>query len=103
MTTTSNATAALDLASIKVLYRDGNHQLWGVPYTMRPGIGQTPRHLFDAGQTTGWIWLGASSGWWATMSAAHQGKIEAFLAQVWATRGRFCDNAYEWDDLTRAP
>lgn len=57
------------LASIKILYRDRNLSLWGIPYLLRPG--QSPRHLQEpdgrtmfereergAKNTHDWIWLG---------------------------------------------
>ncbi len=82
----------MNLSDIVVLYLDRNFQLWGIPYSMRPHCGQTPRHLQDAGNTKGWIWLGGS-GWFGSMSATDQEQVREFLA----TQGSNVPGSpYEW-------
>ena len=84
------------LASVRVLYRDRNLQLWGIPYEMRPG--QAPRHLQDAGNTTGWIWLG-SPGWYGHMSKDEQEIVRDYLARS-EIRPAIPLWWFEWSDLT---
>jgi len=82
----------VDLSKIRVLYRDVNMQLWGIPYDMREG--QSPRDLQRAYEQyvpprpghygskrieLGWTWLG-SPGWWGSMSKARRAEVEDFLA-----------------------
>lgn len=68
----------MNLSNIRVLYRDVNCQLYGLPYDLRPG--QSPRDLQRAGKTQGWIWLGGG-GWWGNMSEEDQRACQAFLSQ----------------------
>ena len=42
-----------DFTTIRVLYRDNNLTLWGIPYDMRPG--QAPRDLQRAYADYEWI------------------------------------------------
>jgi hypothetical protein len=66
------------LETIRVLYRDLNLSLWGLPYNLRPG--QAPRNLQDAGNTAGWIWLG-SPGWFGGMTIAEMDEVREYLAR----------------------
>lgn len=66
--------ASLD--SLRVLWRKPNClSLWGIPYEMRPG--QSPRDLYNAGRTEGWIWLGCP-GWYHNMSETQIALAKAF-------------------------
>ena len=65
--------------TIRVLYRDANLSLWGVPYNLRPG--QSPRHIQDAGNARDWIWLG-SPGWFGGMTIAEMDEVRAYLAKL---------------------
>jgi hypothetical protein len=67
----------MDLSGIKVLYRDENCQLWGIPYGMREDVGQGPKDI-DRKYRGAWIWLGGP-GWWAHYSKEEQGQICTFL------------------------
>lgn len=99
-----------DLRSVRVLYRDRNLQLWGIPYDLRPG--QSPRDLFDSrtepvlgthygqarsapGPRADWIWLGAP-GWYSTMSPGERNETKAFLAGLDVPK-----NAHEWTRVHR--
>lgn len=84
-----------NLQTVRVLYRDANCQLWGIPYLMRRDVGQQPRDLQRAGRTEGWIWLG-SPGWWGHMTHAEQVETETFLARV---KDQIPGNPFEWDEL----
>lgn len=50
-------TTAGPFPEVRTLYLDRNCILWGIPYLMRSEVGQTPRHLQDAGHTEGWVYL----------------------------------------------
>lgn len=63
---------------VVVLYLDRWCTLWGVPYAMCTSVGQTPRHLQEAGRMQGWIWLG-SPGWWGHLSPVEIVQTKAFL------------------------
>ena len=81
-----------ELAKIRVLYRDGNLGLWGIPYDMRPG--QAPRDIYRAHaeyvpprpgwygskqvSIADWIWLG-SPGWYGSKTSEQVEAIKAFL------------------------
>ena len=89
----------MNLASIRVLWRDRNGGLWGIPYGMRPG--QSPHNLWDSttlvrlntngmdlghrtpapGPRPGWIWLGGA-GWYGSMTADQIQAVQAFLAPL---------------------
>jgi len=99
------------LSSILVLYRDGNLQLWGIPYKMRPG--QSPRDLQRAYEEwtqpryghygaprikLDWIWLG-SPGWWGSMTPERRAEVEAFLAEH---RDEIPMGFYEFSELEDA-
>jgi hypothetical protein len=93
MATTDNMPV---LATIKVLFRcPDTLALWGVPYNMRRDVGQSPGHLWRAGQTKDWIWLG-SPGWWGSLSPASQTAIKEWLA---ARADDIPENPYEWVTL----
>lgn len=83
----------MDLSNIRVLYRDLNCQLWGIPYDLRSQ--QSPRDLERAGNTQGWIWLG-SPGWWGSMSKDDQHSCQSFLTQHTEI---IPGNPYEWDTV----
>jgi hypothetical protein len=74
----------MNLTTIKVLYRDRNLALWGIPYKMKTyeecggGRGQEPRDLDNAGNHKGWIYLG-NPGWYGAMSPEEQIQIKNFL------------------------
>lgn len=86
------------LGSIRVLYRDSNLALWGIPYDMRPG--QSPSDLKRAHDlyipppygTYGskqisladWIYLG-SPGWYGNLSAEQISSIKSYLNGLDAT------------------
>lgn len=90
-----------DLARIRVLWRrhDGGMALYGIPYPMRPG--QNPRHLWDAGNTKDWIWLG-QPGWWGSMPKSEITATVTFLAELPAavpvSPGEWCD-LKEWREF----
>lgn len=86
----------MNLDTIRVLYRDENLQLWGIPYEMRREIGQSPRHLAKAGNTKGWVWLG-SPGWWGSLSGSDQEAVKAFLDKH---RDAVPGNWYEFSTLS---
>jgi hypothetical protein len=82
-----------DFTKIRILYRDGNLQLWGIPYLLRPG--QSPRDIQRAHEeyvppryghhggrrsvgTGDWIWLG-TPGWYGSYSDADVVLIKTFL------------------------
>jgi hypothetical protein len=105
----SNPTGGGSLDSVRVLYRDGNMQLWGIPYKMRPG--QQPRDLERAHHDyvpprygyygskqisiSDWIWLG-SPGWWGGLSNRSIAETKDFLEEYreYVPRG-----PYEWSEL----
>lgn len=86
---------SLHLETVVVLYRDGNLQLWGVPYRMRESCGQAPRHLQQAGNTRGWIWLGAP-GWYGAMIPLERGELDTFLVEHQLL---FPSNPYEYVEM----
>lgn len=102
------------LEDIKVLYRDANLNLWGIPYRMRPG--QSPTDLFKANREyvaplpghygskqvslDDWRWLG-SPGWYGTLTKDEQVAVTAFLAP-WRDSGWVPGGYREWTDLTEA-
>jgi hypothetical protein len=69
--------------------------LYGIPYRMRRDSGQTPRHLFDAGNTSDWIYLG-EPGWWGTMDTDRMTEVKEYLATIPDAIPR---GAYQWTDL----
>lgn len=75
--------ATMNLESIKILWRqhDGPMSLWGIPYDLRPD--QSPKDLFEAENTSGWVWLG-TPGWWGHLTKPEIEEIEKFLYSVWA-------------------
>lgn len=79
------------LASIRVLYRDGNGSmgLWGIPYDMRADVNQSPKDI-NPKYRHAWIWLG-SPGWWGRWSIEATGQIKAYLAKLHTP-----DNPHEW-------
>jgi len=84
------------LSTIKILFRTPDDlSLYGIPYKMRPDIGQEPRHLWKAGQTKGWIWLG-TPGWYGSMSNDDVAAVKAFLAKH---KGDVPGGPYEWTEL----
>lgn len=91
---------ALDLSSVRVLWRDRNGGLWGIPYDMRPG--QSPHHIRED-LRRGWIYLGTHfarrgdlvTGWWGSTSRANQAAIAAFLARQ-ASADSIPDGFPEW-------
>lgn len=84
------------LATIRVLFRrDDSLELFGIPYEMRPG--QSPRDLWRAGRTDGWIWLG-SPGWWGHLDSVAQHEIRTFLAENAAD---VPDGPFEWSYIGR--
>jgi hypothetical protein len=71
---------AQKLAKVRVLYREPDSMsLWGIPYAMRTG--QEPRHLREAGNTKGWLWLGCP-GWYGNMAKAEQALVQDYVAQA---------------------
>jgi hypothetical protein len=83
------------LDSIRILFcAPDTCAIYGIPYDMRRDVGQEPRHLWQAGNTKGWIYLGGA-GWFGNMSRASVGRVKAFLAAQEAA-----DNVpgypYEW-------
>lgn len=103
-----------DLSQIKVLYRDANMNLWGIPYQMRPG--QSPSDLFKANRAyqapkpghygskqvslDDWRWLG-SPGWYGAMTNEARAATVAFLTP-WQISGWVPREGQEWTDLTEA-
>jgi len=93
-----------DLDQIKVLYRDRNCQLWGIPYRMRPG--QSPMHLWNARAVNqninldDWRWLG-TLGWYGSMTKDEQEQTKAFLTPL-RDAGWLPGNPHEWVDLAEA-
>lgn len=100
----------MNLGVVKVLYRDRDLALWGIPYLMRPG--QSPRDLKDAhddwrplppGHYGGmkrpdlsdWIWLG-SSGWFGSMTREQIQEVKTFLDE---NKELLPMNPYEWSEL----
>ena len=93
-----NFTTKADLDRIVVLWRKPDClSLYGIPYAMREGCGQTPKHLWDARDadyrrspldTTrrvtldDWIWLG-SPGWWGSMLPEERTAVEVWLAPLY--------------------
>ena len=91
-----SASGGGDLSTIRVLFRAPDTlALYGLPYEMRRDIGQAPRHLWKAGQTKGWIWLG-SPGWFGSMTAGRRREVEAFLSRH---KDDIPGNPYEWVTL----
>ena len=84
-----------DLNKLKIIFRDKNLQLWGIPYRMRPNSNQQPadiKRAHDEWVPSGpgsygpkqvsisdWVWLG-SPGWWGDMSKERQAQVKEFLA-----------------------
>lgn len=109
-----------DLNTIRVLYRDGLLQLWGIPYEMRRDVGQAPKDLDLVNNRRGWIYLGSSHvdrltktavGWFGSMSVERMEEVKAYLV---AHADDLPLNHYEWvtlgvvdvshgDDERRAP
>jgi len=81
-----------DLEGIEVLWRQPDTlSLWGIPHGMRPG--QSPRDLWEAGNVSGWVWLGAP-GWWGTASTFRRTGIERFMTRF--DPGAIPGGPYEW-------
>lgn len=89
-----------DLDKIVVLWRQPDLlALWGIPYAMREGCGQTPKHLWDARERdmrrpfrsgvyqskpvdlSDWIWLG-QPGWWGSLLPEERAAIEVWLSPL---------------------
>jgi hypothetical protein len=90
-----------DLDKIVVLWRQPDLlALWGIPYSMREGCGQTPKHLWEARRSfyekpisnrvcarsnptnlDNWIWLG-QLGWWGSLLPEERAAIEIWLAPL---------------------
>ena len=100
-----------DLDKIKVLFRDKNLQLWGIPYRMRPNTNQQPADIKRAHDEyvwpipgsygpkqvsiSDWVWLG-SPGWWGDMSKERQAQVKEFLA---AHQDLVPQNWNEWSEI----
>lgn len=88
------------LDGIVVLWRQPDLMaLWGIPYSMREGCGQTPKHLWDARDRdmrrpvrsgahqsnpvdlSDWIWLG-QFGWWGSLLPEEQATIRVWLSPL---------------------
>lgn len=84
------------LSRIQTLYMDRNLSLWGIPYKMRKDIGQAPRHIQDAGNTKGWIYL-CNPGWFGNRTDEDVKEIKAYLERV----AEFLPhNAFEWCEVS---
>lgn len=93
-------TVVQDLSTIKVLYREPDTlSLWGIPYEMRSGVGQEPRHLLHRKDDTGWIWLG-TPGWYGSMSKPRIAAVKRFVAKHKEEVPR---DPGEWSRLTEPP
>ncbi len=91
------------LSTIRVLYRDLNGQLWGIPYLLRHG--QSPRDI-ESHPKRNWIYLGAvhvarggkdkgkAVGWFGSMSRAEIRSVKDFLQKH---ADRIPGNPYEFD------
>lgn len=88
----------MKLRSIKILFRAPDTMtLWGIPYRMRDDVGQEPRHLFKAGNTKNWVYLGGP-GWYGSMSRSDQRRVKAFLRPL-ERKGLVPDGPYEWTEI----
>jgi hypothetical protein len=96
-----NVITKADLDKIVVLWRQPDLlALWGIPYSMREGCGQTPKHLWDARRSfyekpisnrvytrsnptnlDDWIWLG-QCGWWGSLLPEERAAIEVWIAPL---------------------
>ena len=91
------------LSTIKVLYRDSNGVLWGIPYFLRHG--QSPRDL-EAHPQRSWIYLGSTHvarggqekgravGWFGSSTGTDIRSIKDFLQKH---ADRIPLNPYEYD------
>lgn len=80
------------LESIKILFMAPDTlALYGIPYLMREDVGQEPRHLWEAGNTKGWVYLGYP-GWFYGSTEDHA-LAEAFKAKH---KNILPQNPYEW-------
>ena len=89
-----------DLDKIVVLWRRPDcMSLYGIPYAMREGCGQTPKHLWNARERdlrrpvrsgvyqskpvdlSDWIWLGQPE-WWGSMLPEERAAIEVWLSPL---------------------
>lgn len=91
----------VDLDKIVVLWcKPDCLSLYGIPYAMREGCGQTPKHLWDARSSfyekpianrayarrnptnlDDWIWLG-QCGWWGSLLPEERSAIEVWLSPL---------------------
>jgi hypothetical protein len=88
------------LSAIRILYRDQNLTLWGLPFLLRAG--QSPKDLDDAGNRGGWIYLGATSvrdnavvGWFGGLVGVRRFEVSAYLL---ARRDAIPMNHFEWTE-----
>ena len=87
-----------DLDTIVVLFmRPDTLTLYGIPYPMNREVGQEPRHLWNAGNTKGWIYLG-EPGWFGSMTPERIEEVKAFRAKY---ADQLPQNPYEWCYLER--
>lgn len=68
--------------------------IYGIPYEMRRDVGQEPRHLWKAGNTKGWIYLGGA-GWYGAMTRESVDRVKAWLAEE-EKFGNVPGYPYEW-------